>query len=97
MSCNNDPGASDANVPPQRIIIRSSGQSERCPTLKPHLASAGRVLDVVFRAAAGLDVSQVQLLVQDLNLQKDKKKKRFITHKGGGGRRGPAQQEEIRC
>lgn len=78
MSCNNDP-TPDA----QRIILRSSGQSERRPALKPHLASAGRVLDVVFRAAAGLDVSQVQLLVQDLNLQKDEKKKRFRTHEGG--------------
>lgn len=68
------------------------------PALKPHLASAGRVLDVVFRTAAGLDVSQVQLLVQDLNLQKDEKKKRFRAQEGGGGAAaGGAQPSRRRC
>lgn len=33
-----------------------------------HLSPTGCVFDVVFRAAASLDVAQVQLLVQDLDL-----------------------------
>lgn len=43
-------------------------RAERLGGRRAHLASAGGVFDVVFRAAAGLDLAQVQLLVQDLDL-----------------------------
>lgn len=46
-----------------------SSRTERAATRIAHLASARCVFDVVFRSTASLDITQVQLLVQDLDLR----------------------------
>lgn len=67
-----------------------------------HLSPTRCVFDVVFRAAASLDVAQFQLLVQDLDLRwggDNSKTLSAFSHQQGGllRRERGAQEEEVTC
>lgn len=59
-------------------IMKWKSNTECVNAQIPHLASTRRVLYVVFRTATSLDVSHVQLLVQDLDLQSVRRKQKIL-------------------
>ena len=56
-----------------------------------HLAAPRRVLDVVLGATTGLDVAQVDLLVQDLNLANARERAEEPSEVPAGGAAGRNQ------